>query len=415
MARVVPPALGAGEFNWDLCATNAWELLTLFAQHVRLDTHRKYATFLAFSRLPAELQIRVLQFCSNATLFQLMQTSATLRHEASKLFWSDPDSWYLVDGSWLLRGGFAGEVHYATDFLCRVQQIEIDFDDIRNLMAPDDKEKDGQRFCKGQKEKICDFWRLVQRRFPQVRRVVISQHIATDAKRLLFDNVGRVLQDCPVDGYVSVMSCAHGNTVRATRYRARFVNKGLEVTELKWVRRSIVIPTKVWRGPVGEYAQTKYEFARYMRMYLAQDVLLLEAIERSFGKQGLGFHCPRISCNRYFTNVREWIVHAIETGDYMQAKVPEEYEAEFARWEEMVESGIKQMVYRAKERIHERYKGASSKEKEEIEQAFLDQLRRDAEYAQSQAAEESDIWVEFQALIEGSDLDRLRRIGRWRG
>jgi hypothetical protein len=55
-----------------------------------------------------------------------MQACSATRYEAQKLFWSDPDVWYLVKGTWLLSGGFAGYNYNAIDALAYMQQIEVD-------------------------------------------------------------------------------------------------------------------------------------------------------------------------------------------------------------------------------------------------------------------------------------------------
>ena len=87
-------------------STSLGELCIPFACHVRhpISTAPSNLSFPQFVRLPVELQLYVLRFCDKPTLFRLMQTSHSIRTEATKLFFSDPDAWYCVEGHWLESG-----------------------------------------------------------------------------------------------------------------------------------------------------------------------------------------------------------------------------------------------------------------------------------------------------------------------
>jgi hypothetical protein len=386
--------------NWCLRATTLGEICTPFAHYIRPEpTCCPLTAFPAFARLPTELQIHVLHFCSSATLFQLMRTSTALRHEASKLFWSDPDAWYHVDGSWLLAGGCLGDVYYAADFLRQVQQIEVDFEDVRNLMASDDMTdtEPAEEPCSRQDKRIRNFWRVVQCRFPRLVRVVISESTPRRSKSLSLDSVDRVIQECPsgVNAFASVITMGSGKTNRGTRYRARVsnVDRRWEVTDSEWIRKSILIPPKTWRGPVGEYAQACYQFDRYMGMKYAAKLLLIEAIERThFSGQAKPFRCPGLRCETSIERSGQWAAHAVETGHYMYAEAPEPYKEAFAQRKRIVESGFREKVQGVVQRLREQYKMAGSQQREEIRQAFLDQLENDAQYAVSKPVQESVIW-----------------------
>jgi hypothetical protein len=401
-----------GPINWRLHATDLGEICTPFAHYVQLDPKCcGCPAFPAFTRLPTELQIHVLRFCSSATLFQLMQTSTALRHEASKLFWSDQDAWYRVDGSWLLAGGFLGDAYYAAEFLRQVQQIEVDFEDVRNLMVSDDSRgtKQVEEPCTKQNEQLRDFWRLVQSRFPRIVRVVISESTPRKAGSSLPDNVKRITQECPssVNGFVSAITSDAGKTNRATRYRARLSNMEgqWEVTDSPWIRQSILLPPKAWHGPVGEYAQARYQLHRYMGMKRATEPLLIEAIERShFCGQPKPFRCPGLRCEAYFERGGEWAAHAVDTGHYMYAEAPALYKEAFARHKRIVERGFQEDVYNALERIRERCRRAGSQQQKESRQAFLAQLEHDPQYAQSKPVQESVIWLQYLERIYGEEI-----------
>lgn len=110
--------------DWDLLTTISCEKLELFARHVRLLSDPKWTpSFLSFPCLPLEVQVHILTMCDSATLFSLMHVSTTMRKEASKLFWSDPNVWYTIEGSWLLSGGLAGDTYYVVRALQYMQRI----------------------------------------------------------------------------------------------------------------------------------------------------------------------------------------------------------------------------------------------------------------------------------------------------
>jgi hypothetical protein len=113
-------------------ATWRGELRIPFACHVRptSPTLLPNVSFHQFARLPAELQIHVLQSCDKPTLFRLMQTSQSIRTEATKLFFADSETWYCVDGFWLNGGGLPNETIHDLDFLRHIQRLHVESPDI---------------------------------------------------------------------------------------------------------------------------------------------------------------------------------------------------------------------------------------------------------------------------------------------
>lgn len=68
-----------------------WETRVPFHTYVRLNgmflcASKQDSLAFDFCSLPAELQYRILAFCSPDTLFQLMHVCSALRTEAAKLF-----------------------------------------------------------------------------------------------------------------------------------------------------------------------------------------------------------------------------------------------------------------------------------------------------------------------------------------
>lgn len=116
-------------FDWGRFTTKGYEKCVPFAHYVQPNTVglEKLTSFPLFPLLPRELQLHVIDYCSQATLYQLMQVSSITRDKAKQLFWSHQEARYRVDGEWLLTGGFTGHTYDATDFLANVQQVELHF------------------------------------------------------------------------------------------------------------------------------------------------------------------------------------------------------------------------------------------------------------------------------------------------
>jgi hypothetical protein len=97
---ILPKGPWKRALEWDLHAKYYGDTYIPFARHVRSEP-RAYLSpsFTLFPSLPLELKLRILSFCTAATLFQLMQVSSMMREEAAKLFWSNPSVWYTVDAS----------------------------------------------------------------------------------------------------------------------------------------------------------------------------------------------------------------------------------------------------------------------------------------------------------------------------
>jgi hypothetical protein len=82
-------------------------------------------SFHHFARLPTELQLSILRSCNKPTFFRLMHTSHSIRNEASKLFFTDPEAWYSVEGEWLEMGGHPSDGLYDLNFLRRIQRVHM--------------------------------------------------------------------------------------------------------------------------------------------------------------------------------------------------------------------------------------------------------------------------------------------------
>jgi plasmid replication initiation protein len=75
----------------------------------------------------------------------------------------------------------------------------------------------------------------------------------------------------------------------------------------------------------------------------------------------------------------------------MYAEAPKPYKEAFAQRKRIVESRFREKVQRVVQRLRKQYKIAESQQREEIRQAFLDQLENNAQYAVSKPVQESVI------------------------
>jgi len=106
-----------------------------------------------------------------------MQVSSVLRTEAERLFWSDPDVWYSVEGVWLVGGGWPGYTHEDLDFLARVEQVEVQLHEIVirsdggaafSMVKPWERTQSIEELAQS-------FWQTLHHRFPRATRVVLSE------------------------------------------------------------------------------------------------------------------------------------------------------------------------------------------------------------------------------------------------
>lgn len=151
------------------------------------------SNFFGFAELPVEIQFRVVKFCDGPTLFDLMHTTSALRSEAKKCFWSQPDVWYRCDSFSITNMHFRpGPELYCPRFAEHVQQLDILFTNLKNLFEEPDEDiqlayGDIQQASLSShvlewkpttstSEKTAHFWSTIKKRFPSIKRVVLSDH-----------------------------------------------------------------------------------------------------------------------------------------------------------------------------------------------------------------------------------------------
>jgi hypothetical protein len=394
--------------NWNLHATFEGEPQIPFSLYIQLEPTRSSCPALPkFRTLPTELQLRILHFCDSPTLFQLMQVSSAMRIEAKKIFWSFPEAWYWIKGGWLLAGGLPGHAHHAIDFLDHVEQVEVDFEDmdsfwedwearirrghLEELVAP----------SQGVEDRTRDFWQTLQHRFPRVTNVVVSESNAQRVNESLPDDLKMIVEMCPAGISVSAsfLKNAAGCTRRLERSLWRLAGRDASIVgrwekiNPMWTRQSILLPHKDFRGPVGAYQSTHYKAHRYHLQYRAQQLLLIEAIERHhFHERQEPFKCFDPECEAQFGLPGEWTLHAIDSGHDDFAVPPDEFKASFDQHKKMLQMHMKG---EALGRIREAWGEKGSERRHNAEQAFLYQLDHDPLYAHGKPARACSTWFMY--------------------
>jgi hypothetical protein len=419
MVLIVSECLGITPLNWDLCATADGETYTPFALYVRPATAcLPHAIFTPFTRLPLELQLRILAFCDSASLFQLMHVSHVLRGEARKLSWSAPDAWYRVDARFLLSGGLSGGQDYATNFFASIAQLEVDFPQMSDLGAIwDDGVYRDSIFYEpswSPERQIRDFWEVLQRTFPCAIRVTISESKLQWLGHPPPSELETMVQLCPprICVLVSVLQYEDEASRRAIRYLARRSHSddcstadAWDIIHTRWARQSILPPPKVWKGPVGAFRRIEHARRRYNAMKMGTIILLITAIGRR-QPQALDrpIVCPAPACDVYFTVPVEWATHAVESCHYRTAVPPEEHQELFDQQEKRLEALFRQECLLPTERLRRSCGGPGSRERLDNELAFLSQLEQDPEYAHSKPAYTCSTWISYFEEIYGERL-----------
>ena len=423
------------EGNWQrpldfsLHSATQGELSVPFSRHVhQLNPTLSEASFQQFTRLPAELQLRVFRLCDPATIFQLMHTSHHTRTEAKKLLFSDQEAWYHVDAHWLLRGGYPAHTKYDLDFLACVEQLNVDFGWMheRTWMTREASREWGGTEEEavaiafgGMDELIQDFWRTVRYRLPKLKSIILSddkdRSETPDDIQLPPDVYRKVGQMCPSSINVFVYLLQGDGSLRRRMKRKlwRLVNnKGVTNTNTiqEWQlctnhpRPDIIPPYKVWRGPVGIYEDCYAKAYDVAFQKAAVRVHRIAAMERChFYGSHKPFSCPAAECDAFFKQPEEYTSHVIETKHDLTAKLPEHIESAFAenntRLDRLAE------IARELERPFLEWWGKyGSEERKVAEKEFIHQLEHDPLYAQDKPVTEHPQLHAIYRSIDGGGV-----------
>ncbi|KAI9698343.1 MAG: hypothetical protein M1820_007505 [Bogoriella megaspora] len=405
--------------NWDLLLSSNWEERISFHLYVHPDAFKtpcpyQNFSFPQFDKLPSELQLRVLNFCSASALFQLMRVSSALRVEAARLFWANPNSYYVVECRWLLKGGFPGNTCYDLSFLTHVQNIEVEFkhgsDD--GLYPARDDTMLVQHGAAG------TFWKALKKRFPNVRRVIINQIWQEWAfwEDLGFDSCGPqiLVESCPpeIDVSAFVVEKKGSPIFNGTVYvsRNRWKRSLCQLTEngewknsgSRFGRSKILLPMKRFCGPVGEFKALEYIRKRMCLAEIALGALLIEALDRYHFDEGKSepFLCPIADCDAFFEMAGEWSVHAAEVHsndifswlqfDILPTKLRGVFKGHYNGLEKASRNVERELF-----RISDEWRHGGPEKRRAIENVWIDQLENDEAWDTGEEARESNLWKKF--------------------
>lgn len=403
-------------FDWSRFTTEHYETCVPFTYSVQPSTVgiEKATGFLLFPLLPRELQLHVIDYCSQATLYQLMQVSSTTRDEAKQRFWSAREAWYRVEGEWLLAGGFAGHTYHAADFLANVQQVELHFESVDafrfDWLDIDVKRLVAERSFQTIGKQIDNVWRLLLAICPSIRRVVVSESHNRAATQPLSKVHTALLQRCPtnVDVSGSYLQRRTPNSRAAVRHLVRkeqvhdsSVPDAWTVVNPQWTPQIVLPPHKTFRGAVGSFQQIKYEGERYSYQLQTLGLLRIKATETHyFGGEPRAFTCPAPACTAYFDRPGQWPAHADKFKHQYDAEVPPEFAAEFAAQRKQLERRQKQGCDHAIESMRKSWAVPGTEQRRIAEYAFLSQLEHDPLYACGRPARQTSIWNWYRMIMD---------------
>lgn len=377
--------------------------------------------FPQFVQLPSEIQFHILTFCSAPTLFQIMRVSSVLRIEAAKLFWADPNTYYFIECSWLLAGGYPGNTNYDLSFFCNVQNIEVEYGhDAHCKLNPIQDDMDIPR------DLILDFWTTLRSRFRRVKRVVINTPRLTSMGGVIPRCVQVLIESCPPEIDVSAFflegehACVKNETVALPtfKYQRTFYrptpNGELRKVTLLWDRNTILMPIKLFSGPVGEFERLSCRMKRIELQENALGPLVIEALGRHHFDEGKQEHfsCPMAGCNVHFKMAGQWTIHALEThyaySINPKARIdidmlPESWRKNFEGHKNDLEKK-KRELFRAFRKIYDAWNEEGGEKRRKMEHEWMDQLENDELWVTGRDAGESELFSMFTMCME-QELD----------
>jgi hypothetical protein len=369
------------------------------------DSTAPGVSFHQYIELPAELQLRVLELCDAPTLFQLMHTSRHLRAEAKKLFFSNQKTWYYLSADSLLEGCPAESI-YDIEFLACVEQLDLECSGATEDCLTG-RMRDMAYWAEVQLEfDEKDFWQIVRRLFPRVKRVILSQESRSPLDK---DPVAccyqKLAQACPQDIDVSICATeteedAVGRRRKRVCWRLRAgqedVDAGttLERDELlKSPLMPVVPPQKACRGRVGKFLRSAALWNKLNGQCFAVPMHRAAAVEKHyFEKQYEPFSCSLTNCDAWFEQPDQYTTHLLATRHGKEEEAPGQFETVFTENSKRLER-LKNDHREAQCRFWDWW--GTEDDAETLSMAkkeVMDQLEHDALYMQNKPIAEHGLW-----------------------
>ncbi len=411
------------EPDWSLCMTRQWEMRVPFGSYVRPDTvgtargPQHDPLFPQFNNFPAELQLQILQRCSIDMLYQLMRVSSTLRAEASKLFWANPNAYFLVEAEWLLEGGYPAWALWDMAFAASVQNVEIEYDDtIPGTICPMVDFEITVR-----QDRVTAFWHTFTQRFPAAKNVIIqfprlsplrpwSQDIHTHRRPLEV-----LVQSCPPSINITAMIQEQAYPKDESKpVLSKNGNPQGSLYQLAeggdWVKaasqahhRTVLMPAKVFSGPVGKWRKIHHDSIRNNLRQHALFPLMVEAVLQKYyyhdQRQDVSHRCRVPGCPVMLRTAEQWVIHAARAhaqGWHYVDILPDEMEIKI-RFKERVQAleEVDRNLGKLGQELKEEWDARGCSRREEIKQAWMEQLSDDKRWSTGTSHEENKIWEQF--------------------
>jgi hypothetical protein len=372
--------------------------------------------FADFNRLPAELQLRILTFCSPSTLYHLMHTSM-FRTDAAKVFWTDPNTHYLIESDWLFKGGHSGHTYYDLSFMAYAQNVEIRYD-AEVEVIPVGVDRVEHRYAKAQ-----ELWKTFQTRFPCAKRVVVNHNWESQSIRQLDDepvpsHLKVILEKCPdeIDVLILVLlevesggceQTAHPVANNWHRILYQLTNDGgWKKVTCGFERKTVLMPPKRFHGPVGEFKGLVYQGDRIRLQKEGLGALAIEAMDRHYfdKKDPEPFHCAVPGCDLYLERAGQWTQHAAEAHacelipGFQFDILPNALQDIFKNRENSLDQEAK-AVGRKLSKIFDDWNKKGDEKRRELQREWIYQLENDEAWDTGTKGRESEIWSQFTMWV----------------
>jgi hypothetical protein len=334
-----------------------------------------------------------------------------------------------VNALWLLSGGYPGEVHHDINFMTYVERLDVNIDYLRlqdwmtdevneileawqggSIRADRALAEAPMAVIQGIEERIRDFWRTLQQKFPRATHIIASDNTAREASKYLPYLFKRIVQICPTGISVSASLLQGGETYNCRLHRSLWrqvkgdcsvAGEWEQICPIWTQQKIILLPNRRFRGRVGTYKSIYYKAIHHDLQITAARVLLIVALERYYFHEQhdhKGFGCFAPGCDAWFERPEEYTSHAIQTRHDESAVPPENVKTLFEKNRKRLER-LQEELRKAWYPIIEYWGEDGSEKRDNAEQAFLHQLERDPMYAQGKPAMKSEAWAGIQMVM----------------
>lgn len=365
------------------------------------------------NRLAPELRLHVLAMCLPDTLFRLMQVSSTLRKDASDLFWAKQNAYFTVEARWLLTGGYPGDTYIDVPFLVNVRKVEVGFQPVDgdSICLPSDEA------VKIQYTFISEFWGTLQTRFPHLEEVVINY----DGDVLPWKWQGQrpplavqlLLENCP-NGIISsalvIDTKRFPNPNKSSRLPIcvrkrwafqRSATGAWNKSEPNNDREIILIPTKVFTGPVGQFMELRYQWDWKIPLQrYGLWPLLVEAVDRYYFDNGCNdpFPCLLPNCTAFFEQAGAWSIHAAEAHyrewEQLFDIIPGEGKVALVKRKHALDDRVKEVQQQFRQ-IMDQWNKDDGLHQQKVQCSWMEQLASDAAWETKETGQENRLWGDF--------------------